>query len=177
MPGALRTAGLVTAVGAPDEGGMAIRIVGRDVGSQTGTFRWPRVDPRRLVLLGAADREEAAPRPSRMPEDLGIPVELSPAVVRSIGPEHVGRGALDRVGDKYWVHLDADVFDQREFAAIDYPVSRGLSLDDTAALLRPLTGSPGMIGFSVGCFNPDMDPDGDCARSLVGLLGKVLRRP
>jgi arginase len=137
----------------------------------------PLVDPQRLVLLGTADREEAASLHSRMPEDLGIPVELSPAVVRSIGPEHVGRAALDRVGDKYWVHLNVDVFDQREFPATDYPNAGGLSLDDAADLLRPLTGSPGMIGFSVGCYNPDMDPDGDCARSLVGLLGKVLGRP
>jgi arginase len=269
MPATLRRAGLLTAVGALDEGDMAIRIVGRDVDSETGMFGWPSVagvttairariaellgagkvpvliggcctivpgaiagardalgpvglayvdghldlydaltsptreaadmpiaviaglgpaawcehvgaplvDPQRLVLLGAADREEAASLRSRMPEDLGIPVELSPAVVRSIGPEHVGRGALDRIGDKYWVHLDVDVLDQREFSATDYPNSSGLSLDDAAALLRPLTRSPGMIGFSLGCYNPDLDPDGDGARSLIGLLGKVLRRP
>ena len=137
----------------------------------------PLVAPERLALLGPADREEAASLHSRMPEDLGIPVELSPAVVRSIGPEHVGRGVLDRVGEKYWVHLDVDVFDQREFPATDYPISGGLSLDETTALLRPLTESPAMIGFSVGCYNPDRDPDGDCARSLVSLLGEVLSQP
>jgi len=266
MPAALRGGGLVAAVGAPDEGDMAIRIVGRDVDSGTGMFGWtsvaevttairariaallgagkvpvviggccaivpgavagardalgpiglayvdghldlydalttptreagdmpvavvaglgpaawcqhvgaPLVDPERIVLLGASDREEAASLRSRMPEDLGIPVELSPAVIRSIGPEHVGRGALARLGGKYWVHLDVDVLDQREFPATDYPKTGGLSLDEAAALLRPLTGSPGMVGFSVGCYNPDMDPDGDCARALVGLLGKAL---
>jgi arginase len=269
MPATLRAAGLVAAVGVPDEGDMAIRIVGRDVDSETGMFGWPSVaevttairarvagllgagkvpvliggcctivpgaiagardalgpvglayvdghldlydaltsptreaadmpiaviaglgpaawcehvgaplvDPQRLVLLGAADREEAASLRSRMPEDLGIPVELAPGEVRSIGPEHVGRDALDRLGDKYWVHLNVDVLDQREFPATDYPNSSGLSLDDAAALLRPLTGSPGMIGFSLGCYNPDLDPDGDCARSLVGLLGQVLGQP
>ncbi|MCW2935789.1 MAG: Arginase/agmatinase/formiminoglutamase [Actinomycetia bacterium] len=269
MPATLRAAGVVTAVGAPDEGDMDVRIVGRDVDSETGMFGWPSVtevtttirariaglltggkvpvviggccalvpaaiagvrdalgpvglayvdghldlydaltsptreaadmpiaviaglgpaawcehvgaplvDPERIVLLGAADRDEAASLRSRMPEDLGIPVELSPAVVRSIGPEHVGQGALDQVGDKYWVHLDVDVFDQREFPATNYPNSVGLGLDEAAALLRPLTGSSGMIGFSVGCYNPDIDPDGDCARSLVSLLGKVLGQP
>ena len=269
MPAALRAAGLAAAVGALDEGDMPIRIVGREVDSETGMFGWPSVvevtgtvrgrvtellaagkvpvviggccafvpgaiagardalgqvglayvdghldlydastsptreaadmpvaviaglgpaawcehvgaplvAPQRLALLGAADREEAASLHSRMPEDLGIPVELSPAVVRSIGPEHVGRGALDRVGDKYWVHLDVDVFDQREFPATDYPITGGLSLDETTALLRPLTESPAMIGFSVGCYNPDRDPDGDCARSLVSLLGEVLSQP
>jgi hypothetical protein len=34
-----------------------------------------------------------------------------------------------------------------------------------------------MIGFSVGCYNPDIDPDGDCARSLVSLLSAVLSQP
>jgi len=269
MPTALRAAGLAAAVGAPDEGDMPIRIVGREVDSETGMFGWPSVievtvaireritellaagkvpvviggccafvpgaiagardalgpvglayvdghldlydamtsptreaadmpvavisglgpaawcenvgaplvAPQRLVLLGPADREEAASLHSSMPEDLGIPVELSPAVVRSIGPEHVGRGALDRVGDKYWVHLDVDVFDQREFPATDYPISGGLSLEEATALLRPLTGSPAMIGFSVACYNPDRDPDGDCARSLVKILGEVLGQP
>jgi arginase len=70
-----------------------------------------------------------------------------------------------------------DVLDQREFSATDYPNSCGLGLDEAAALLLPLTGSSGMIGFSVGCYNPDIDPDGDCARSLVGLLGQVLGQP
>lgn len=268
-PATLRAAGVVMAVGAPDEGDMDVRIVGRDVDSETGMFGWPSVtevtttirariaglltggkvpvviggccalvpgaiagardalgpvglayvdghldlydaltsptreaadmpiaviaglgpaawcehvgaplvDPERIVLLGAADREEAASLRSRMPEDLGIPVELSPAVVRSIGPEHAGQGALDQVGDKYWVHLDVDVFDQREFPATNYPNSVGLGLDEAAALLRPLTGSSGMIGFSVGCYNPDIDPDGDCARSLVSLLSTVLGQP
>jgi arginase len=266
MSATLRAAGVVTAVGAPDEGDMTIRIVGQDVDSETGVFGWPSVaeittsvrarvagllgaskvpviiggdcalvpgaiagardaigpvglayvdghldlydaittptneagdmpiaviadlgpaawckhvgaplvDPQRLALLGVADRKEAASLHSRMPEDLGIPVELSPAVVQSIGPEHAGRGALDRMGEQYWVHLDVNVLDQREFPATDYPNSVGLSLDEAAALLLPLTSSPGMIGFSACCYNPDLDPDGDCARSLVGLLGKVL---
>jgi arginase len=134
----------------------------------------PLVDPQRLVLLGAADRQEALSLRSRMPEDLGIPVELSPAVIRSIGPEHAGRGALDRVGEQFWVHLDVDVFDQREFPATDYPNPVGLSLKEATAMLLPLTRSVGMIGFSVGCYNADIDPDGECARSLVGLLGTVL---
>jgi hypothetical protein len=30
-----------------------------------------------------------------------------------------------------------------------------------------------MAGLSVGCYNPDMDADGGCARALVGLLGEV----
>jgi arginase len=134
----------------------------------------PLVAPGRVALLGSADRLEAASLGSVMPEDLGIPVEMSPAALRSAGLADAARGALDLVGDKYWVHLDVDVFDRREFPATDYANAAGLTLSEVRDLLRPLTGSPGMVGFSVGCYNPELDPDGDCARALVELLGVVL---
>jgi arginase len=136
----------------------------------------PLVPPQRVALLGPADRAEAASLGSAMPEDLGIPVELSPLALRSAGLANAGRGALDQVGDRYWVHLDVDVLDHREFPATDYPNSEGLSLAEATALLRPLVRAPGMIGFSVGCYNPDLDPSGSCARDLVSLLAAVLPR-
>lgn len=134
----------------------------------------PLVAPARVALLGSADRREAASLHSRMPEDVGIPAELPPAAVRAIGPAAAGRRALDRVGERYWVHLDVDVLDQREFPATDYPNSSGLSLNELERLLRPLVHGPGLSGFSVGCYNPQLDPGGGCARDLVTLLGSAL---
>jgi arginase len=134
----------------------------------------PLVEPRRVALLGCADRAEAASLHSAMPEDLGIPPELSPPVLRSVGMANAGRSTLDRVGGKFWMHLDVDVLDHQEFPATDYPNAAGLSLDEAADLLRPLARAPGMTGLSVGCYNPERDSDGDCARALVGLLGEVL---
>lgn len=265
MPGALRSAGLVAAIGAADAGDMDVRIIGRKRDSAAGMFGWPSVarmttairgrvasviadgnvpvlvggcctlvpgalagardvlgplglayvdghldlydaassptgeaadmpiavvtglgpalwaehvgapliTPERLALLGAADRAEAASMRSRMPEELGVPVELTPVMLRSVGLAAAGTAARDRVGERYWVHLDVDVLDQREFPATDYPNASGLSLAEAAALLRPLTQSAGMAGFSVGCYNPQRDPSGDCARSLTRLLGSV----
>jgi arginase len=135
----------------------------------------PLIAPGRVALLGSADRAEAASLGSAMPEDLGIPVELSPRALRAVGPASAARSALDRVGAQYWVHLDVDVFDHREFSATNYANADGLTIDDVAGLLPPLTRSPGMIGLSVGCYNPELDPDGDCAGALVNLLGVVLR--
>jgi arginase len=266
MPGALRSAGLIAAIGAADGGDMDVRISGRKRDTEAGMFGWPSVArvttavrgrvaavvaegkvpvliggcctmvpgalagardvlgplglayvdghldlydaatsptgeaadmpvavitglgpaswvehvgapliaPERLALLGAADRAEAASMSSWMPEDLGIPVELTPAVLRSVGLTAAGAAALDRVGGQYWVHFDVDVLDQREFPATDYPNARGLSLSEARALLRPLTRAPGMIGFSVGCYNPQRDPGGGCARALTDLLGSLL---
>jgi arginase len=87
---------------------------------------------------------------------------------------NAARSALDRVGGRFWMHLDVDVLDHGQFPATDYPNAAGLSLDEAASLLRPLARSAGMTRLSVGCYNPDMDCDGDCARALVGLLGEVL---
>jgi arginase len=266
MPGALRSAGLVAAIGAADAGDMDVRIVGRERDSETGMFGWPSVAalttavrgrvasvvadgkvpvliggcctmvpgavagardilgplglayvdghldlydaatsptgeaadmpisvvaghgpalwvehvgapliaPGRLALLGPADRAEAATMRSRMPEDLGIPVEQAPLALRSVGLAAAGTAAASRVGNPYWVHFDVDVLDQREFPATDYPNASGLSLAEARQLLRPLTRSAGMVGFSVGCYNPQRDPGGDCARSLTQLLASLL---
>jgi arginase len=269
MPGALRAAGLVEAVGASDAGDLSVRIVGRDRDHETGMFGWPSVAevstavrgrvssvvaagkipvliggccsmvpgalagvrdvlgdlglayvdghldlydasssptgeagdmpvavitglgparwaqhvgapliaPGLLVLLGAADRVEAGLMQSAMPEDLGIPVEQAPRALRSVGLAAAGIAARGRLGERYWVHFDVDVLDKREFPATDYPNQTGLSLAEAHDLMLPLTQSDGMVGFSVACFNPQRDPDGNCARSLTALLGSLLRDP
>jgi len=67
------------------------------------------------------------------------------------------------------VHLDVDVLDSREFLATDYPNDSGLTAAELVSLLAPLTSSPGMIGFSLACYNPDRDLDGG-AELLTELL-------
>jgi len=130
----------------------------------------PLVPFGRLVLLGASDREESAALGAALPEQLGIDPEVAPADLRSAGPGQTGYAAVARLGDRYWVHLDVDVLDKREFAAADYPNENGLTRDELAALLPPLVRSPGMIGFSLACYNPAKDAGGG-ARLLTQLLG------
>jgi arginase len=133
----------------------------------------PLVPPGRLALLGPADRDEAAALGSALPEELGIDPEVAPPALRSTGPAHAAQAAVAGLGERYWVHLDVDVLDRREFPAVDYPNDNGVTLDELAALLQPLTQSPGMIGFSVACYNPAKDP-GNGARVLTELLGRAL---
>ena len=130
----------------------------------------PLVPFGRLVLLGASDREESAALGAALPEQLGIDPEVAPADLRSAGPGQTGYAAVARLGDRYWVHLDVDVLDKREFAAADYPNENGLTRDELAALLPPLVRSPGMIGFSLACYNPAKDAGGG-GRLLTQLLG------
>ena len=90
----------------------------------------PVVAPDSLVLLGPRDREEAASLGSALPERLGIATELTPAHLRSEGPAAVGRATRERFEQSslpYWVHVDVDVLDEREFPATDYLMPGGLT--------------------------------------------------
>lgn len=136
----------------------------------------PLVPLDRLALLGPSDRDESAALGAALPEQLGIDPEVAPADLRAAGPGQTGYAAVARLGDRYWVHLDADVLDKREFPAVDYPNPSGLTRGELAALLPPLVRSPGMIGFSLACYNPAKDPGGAGARLLTDLLGAAFAR-
>ena len=41
------------------------------------------------------------------------------------------------------------------------------------AILSGLVSDPGCIGMTVTVFDPELDPDGRHARTLVGLLGRL----
>ncbi len=260
-PGALRSAGLVSATGATDAGDLPVRLVGRERDAATGVLAWPSVRevtaavrshvarllgdgqtplvlggcctplpgalagardaigplglayldghldlydggtsptgepadmpvavvtghgpaawvhdvagplvaPQRLALLGPRDRDEAIEYGSVLPEQLGLATEHTPARLRADGLGATGAAVAERLG-RYWAHLDVDVLDERAFPATDYPMSGGLSLAELGELLRPLIRSAGCVGLSIGCYNPQRDPDGSSGHNLVDLL-------
>jgi arginase len=62
------------------------------------------------------------------------------------------------------------VLDERAMPATDYLMPGGLQWDELAALLEPLGRSPGLAGFSLGCLNPEKDPDGSFTDMTCELL-------
>jgi arginase family enzyme len=50
----------------------------------------------------------------------------------------------------------------------------GLTLAELADLLRPLVRSPSLAGISVGCYNPDKDPEGRNGDALADLFRAAL---
>ncbi len=74
---------------------------------------------------------------------------------------------LEAVTGGFWLHLDVDVLDESVFPATDYLMPGGLSWDELVELMRPLVISPALIGASIGCYNPDKDPDRVDGRALV----------
>jgi arginase len=94
-----------------------------------------------------------------------------------IGPHAVlarARRTLDAAPDqRFWVHLDVDVLDAAVMPAVDSPGSPGIAPDDLVLVLSGLLPDPRCAGMTVTVFDPDLDPDGRCARLLVDLLGHL----
>ena len=130
-----------------------------------------------VVVLGARDKTEAADI-GDLPALLGLTVHGPVAVAAD--PGGLGTSTRDgfaRNGIPYWLHLDLDVLDEAAFPATDYLMPGGIDLDQLAELLRPLGRGPGLIGASIGCYNPEKDPDRGYGAALADLLVDVLAGP
>jgi arginase len=75
---------------------------------------------------------------------------------------------------RFWIHLDVDVLDEVALPATDYLMPGGLEWEELAALLGPLCAAPGLAGLSLGCLNPEKDPDGRSTRRTCDLLAGAL---
>jgi arginase len=132
-------------------------------------------DPARVSLLGPRDLEEALGYGHPDPADIPGLSFTDADTIRAVGACAVGRATADAAGSHpYWVHLDVDVLDQAAFPATDYLMPGGLELTQLGDLLGPLLTSPSLAGVSVGCYNPDKDPDGTNGEALAGLLRSAL---
>jgi arginase len=73
-----------------------------------------------------------------------------------------------------WIHLDADVLDDRIMPAVDYRLPGGLSWEELSATLRVGMETGKAVGLNLGIFNPALDRDGAIARGLVRCLAEGL---
>jgi arginase len=134
----------------------------------------PLVSPTQLALIGPRDRDEAVSLSSALPEQVGASREATPEAIRSLGIATVASTASSTVGPSYWVHLDVDVLDQEEFRATDYLTPGGLRWSELTSLMSPLVRGAGLVGMSVACYNPSLDPDGVCGARLSGMVRSLL---
>jgi arginase len=130
-------------------------------------------DPDRVWLLGPRDLDEALGYGHPHPDDIAGLSFTDADAVRAVGAGAVGRAIADAAGP-CWVHLDVDVLDEAAFPATDYLMPGGLTLAELADLLRPLVRSPSLAGISVGCYNPDKDPEGRNGDALADLFRAAL---
>jgi arginase len=118
-------------------------------------------------VLGYRDLEESQTFGMRHPDSVAGLRHVDVVRVRSDGPATIGQTVAGAHSAGFWLHLDVDVLDERAFPATDYLMPGGLEPDELVALMRPLASSPALVGASVGCYNPEKDPDGSNGRALV----------
>ena len=99
------------------------------------------------------------------------------ADIQSKGASAAAREALAHMhadAREFAVHLDTDVIAQEEFPAANLPGSGGLRFDDVRAALGEFAKHKNLLGLDVAQYNPDKDPDGECAKKLINLLVEAL---
>ena len=75
----------------------------------------------------------------------------------------------------FWIHLDADVLDDRIMPAVDYRLDGGLGFSELRELLRIIVASKRAVGISITIFNPHLDGDGSIAKNFVSSIATGLR--
>lgn len=123
----------------------------------------------------AADRERRGCQP--LPEGLLV---IDRDQVRRVGAAAAARDAvryLRREGgpeDGFWIHLDADVFDETIMQAVDDPRPGGLAWDEVVSALSIAVTSGHAAGLQVAIYNPDIDAGGSNGRGLAATVRKAL---
>lgn len=135
----------------------------------------PSTRPSRAVALGARDPEEAEDISGLLAGELSHLLVLTPDELRARGLRRSGEEAARRLARRYWIHLDVDVLDERAMPATDYLMPGGLEWDELADLLGPLCAASAVAGLSIGCLNPEKDPDGSLTRRTADLVVGALQ--
>jgi arginase len=135
--------------------------------------------PEALVMLGM--RDELYRREAGVPT-IADRVRLRPAAELHQDPADAGRRAAERVAGRasgWWLHIDLDVLDGEEFSACgaagDPAMAGGLSWSELGAVAASALGVGGACGWSLGVYNPDLDPERQAAERIVRFVAAVAR--
>jgi arginase len=99
------------------------------------------------------------------------------ARIRRMGLTNAAREALAKLafGARHvWVHFDVDVLDPAVMPAVVFPERDGLSAGEVEELLGSAFRRLPVVGISVACYHPRLDPDAAAARLIVDLVGAAL---
>jgi hypothetical protein len=97
------------------------------------------------------------------------------ADVQRMGASAAARTAVERVhgnSKEFALHFDVDVI--ADFPATNYPGSGGLSIEQVREALEIFTQQKHLAAIELAAYNPELDPDGSGAKTIVDLLGSLL---
>jgi arginase len=141
--------------------------------------RLPALRPDAIAMLGPRDEDHR--------RALGVPTVADRIFLRTpeqlaSDPAKTARAATTRVRSRssgWWLHTDLDVLAKEEFPAYGAPgeteLPGGLSWPQLTAIVSTALRTGGCRGWSIGVYNPDLDPAGSAAARIVGFLADVAR--
>jgi arginase len=137
----------------------------------------PLVDPADVFLFGHRDEDRWY--------DAAL-LDLANESMRATALESARRMDIDRVFarrigefassgiDGFWLHVDADVLDDRVMPAVDARQPEGMTADELARLVAAAVASGRCRGMHVSNYDPERDPGLSCGRLLVDVLADGL---
>lgn len=94
-----------------------------------------------------------------------------------IGPmaiiEHINKTLNQKTNQNFWIHFDVDVLDQAIMPAVDCPGSPGITPEHLIKIMSAFVADPRCLGMTVSVFDPDLDPDGQFAATIVTILEQL----
>ena len=138
----------------------------------------PALRPEAIEMLG--QRDDGYRR------EIGVPsvaesVRLHTAQEVKRDPEETAAQAaahLAAEASSWWLHVDLDVLDRNEFracgAATDPSMPTGLTWIQLTGITRAALRADGCRGWSIGVYNPDLDPDSRDAKQIVAYVVSVM---
>jgi arginase len=139
--------------------------------------RLPALDTDTVVMLGQRDylyRRElrTGSIADRVPLHTVDELRQHPSRTAARAVEHLAGHA-----STWWLHIDLDVLDGREFAACgaasDPAMPGGLTWTELTAITTAAIQAGGCRGWSIGVYNTDLDPTGQAAQRIVRFVAEV----
>jgi arginase len=135
----------------------------------------PLVCPHDAIVLGPRDRDELAAA--------NIPSIASTVTFRDdrallatdlVTTSRTLTRQIHATAAHWWFHLDLDVMATRELAAIRYPQPGGLSWPHIETIAGAALKAPGLAGWNITIYNPDLDVHRGGAVRIVTFLETML---
>jgi arginase len=137
----------------------------------------PLVRPDDVVVLGPRDHSELAA--ANIPSLASIVTFLDDNAILATELIATAKALAQQVhaaADRWWFHLDLDVLATESFSAIRYPQPGGLSWSELETVTLAALRTPGLAGWDVTIYNPDLDRDGGGAARIVSFLERMLEQ-
>jgi arginase len=140
--------------------------------------RLPLVRPADVWMLGPRDRDEVVAAGvaslAVAPAEAGNPRFFSDSSLQAGGIPAIAATAVSALGvapGRWWLHTDLDALSTAALPAVDYPQPDGLSWQQLERISAVALAAPGVIGWDVTIYNPDLDLTGEGARDIVAWIG------